>query len=582
MGTPGPVGTRAARVRGREVPGAKRAGCEGLPASPVKGDEMCLIKIEKGKGKRIWHHSKVGGTGMKERGSRSRARKKKLCIVLMVSLLIGKASLLQGEAASPVQTGNGSDSGTELSEEEKESSATEDIEIGSQKSQESERVDETERIELETPKIENSEAETPEIDILESDVPETKESSSENVLGDTQGQDVLGQDASEAESVEAKVAESDILKSDSPESETSDFEEKTSDIEESKEIETNGSQAVLPDGEALGREEGLAYLQIPEKLEIVIDPWEIDERGQIYSEPFIVKNLGNGPGVLTLSFACRTNGEDGANISETKERLRESGEKLIYMRVAFENGEGVAFTKKGAQCKAELEPGEELALWFEGEVNEYAEEPWESEDIEIEGIYSWEREEIQSSETEAVLPIEPDEKDDSGEIPSAETNGVTSEEENIPAIESSEEDSSVKTSPVETDGEASEEENIPSTEPNEENNSEETFPAERDGEASEEENIPAIESNQEDGSEEVSPAEINGEASEEENIPPIEPNQEDGGEEVSSAEADVEASEEENIPSAEPDEKSSSEEVPFAESKGGIEESGLSENMSEE
>lgn len=400
---------------------------------------------------------------MKEHNGRSRAQKKNLCIALMVALLIGKASLLQGEAASPVQTGSESDSGIELSEEETESSVTEDMEIGSQEPQETGAVDGT-GIESGTLETENPEAEAPKIDTSESDTSETESSSSENEMGDIQ--EGLGQKNSEAESAETEVPESDVLKSDILKSETSDSGEVNPDIQESKDTETDASQIALPEEEALGQEEGLTCLQIPEKLEIVIDPWEIDERGQIYSKPFTVKNSGNVPGVLTLSFACRATGEDGAYISETQEGLRASGEKLVYMKVVFEDGEEFIFTREGLQCQTELEPGEELALWFEGEVNEYAEEPWKSEDIEIEGIYSWKIEEIQPNETEDASTTELDGADDSEEVPIVEA-------EDIPPIEQNEEDGSEEAPPAGIEGEASKEEYISPAEPDEKSSSDE-------------------------------------------------------------------------------------------------------------
>ena len=47
-------------------------------------------------------------------------------------------------------------------------------------------------------------------------------------------------------------------------------------------------------------------LQIPQKLEIVIDPWEMDGKSQIYSEQYTIRNTGEAAGVLTLSqLICR-------------------------------------------------------------------------------------------------------------------------------------------------------------------------------------------------------------------------------------------------------------------------------------
>lgn len=156
------------------------------------------------------------------------------------------------------------------------------------------------------------------------------------------------------------------------------------------------SKEVPPD-EKPSELQGLTCLQIPEKLEVVIDPWEIDEKGQVYSEPFKIKNTGDAPGILTLSFTCEVNKSNGVTVRETREEFYDSHEKLIYMKVVFGEGEQSVFTREGAvQCRAKIQPGEELSLYFEGEVNENAEEPWEGGDIEIKGMYSWETVESQS------------------------------------------------------------------------------------------------------------------------------------------------------------------------------------------
>lgn len=39
----------------------------------------------------------------------------------------------------------------------------------------------------------------------------------------------------------------------------------------------------------------LKQLQIPQKLEVVIDPWEMDGKSQIYSEQYVIRNDGKEP-----------------------------------------------------------------------------------------------------------------------------------------------------------------------------------------------------------------------------------------------------------------------------------------------
>ncbi|HBN55432.1 MAG TPA: hypothetical protein DD414_01535 [Lachnospiraceae bacterium] len=272
----------------------------------------------------------------------ARKRRKKICAVLIISLLLGEICFLRGEAASPAQM----EEGDSLTETELSDEGTEDFMSEVPESEITETEDHT--------------AETSETDISEQDTPETK---------------ALGPEGTDMDLTEP------------PETENPD-----------PEAFKKASQQTEASEEGEPEPKNITHLQIPEKLKVVLDPWEIDGKGQIYSEPFIVKNTGDVPGVLMLSFVCRINEDDDVSVRETREEFRDSEKKLICMRIVPENGEEAVFTNEGAQCQAKLEPGETLSLQFEGEMNESAEEPWEDGDVEIEGMYSWEEETIRSEE----------------------------------------------------------------------------------------------------------------------------------------------------------------------------------------
>lgn len=337
------------------------------------------------------------------------AKKKKFCAALMISLLLGGACFLQGEAASAEPAGDGNPSGTERPEEN-----TEDVGL--------------EAVEPKTSAVKPSENEMPDADISgtnsadseETEDKGTKEpetgaadpeaSGTEPPGSDTPKSDLSGKENSnsedpgtEADDTEPKPSAAEPSETDAPKSETSNQKEPETQQPAGTKPEDTGSET--PDtaspqaGPSAEQLPGLTCLQIPEKLEIVIDPWEIDGKTQIYSEPFVVKNTGDALGVLTLSFTCKVNEEGGVSVRKTREGLHDSEEKQLYIKLILENKEEVIFTEVEAQCKAELLPGEELSLWFEGEVNENAEEPWISGDLEIKGKYSWEKEENQPEET---------------------------------------------------------------------------------------------------------------------------------------------------------------------------------------
>lgn len=188
-------------------------------------------------------------------------------------------------------------------------------------------------------------------------------------------------------------------------------------------------------------------LQIPQRMEIIVDPWEMDEKEQIYSEEYTVQNMGETPGTLILDFFCKVREDAGLSFQEEPNGIHHSDEKLIYMEVLFGTGEEIVFTREGAKYQAELQPGEILSLRFTGEVNENADDPWKGGDIEITGMYSWESEETQSRETlkelneikkrasgEDILPVETGEgKGESLALPDGIENDENDEDQVIPS-----------------------------------------------------------------------------------------------------------------------------------------------------
>lgn len=139
-----------------------------------------------------------------------------------------------------------------------------------------------------------------------------------------------------------------------------------------------------------GKDCGLRHLQIPQKLEVVIDPWEIDGKGQIYSEEYTIRNTGEMAGTLTLSrLACKPQKESNTVVKIDKEGVYDNGEKSVYMEMVFENGSHVILSEAGSEYQVKLKTGEELSFQFTGEVNEYAEDKWANGDIEVDIAYSW-------------------------------------------------------------------------------------------------------------------------------------------------------------------------------------------------
>lgn len=152
---------------------------------------------------------------------------------------------------------------------------------------------------------------------------------------------------------------------------------------------------------------GLKSLQMPQKLEVVIDPWETDGKGQVYSEQYVIRNMGGDTGILTLSgLACKSQENSGAVVRTDPYGIHEDECKSIYMEMLFGNGEQIVLSEEGAVYETELKPGEELSLQFAGEVNEYASRSWDNEDIAVRVVYSWDRKEEAADTSGDILNTE--------------------------------------------------------------------------------------------------------------------------------------------------------------------------------
>lgn len=150
----------------------------------------------------------------------------------------------------------------------------------------------------------------------------------------------------------------------------------------------------IPVGNALADiRTGMDALQMPEETAVVIDPWEIDGRGQVYSEQYTVRNEGNTAGMLVLSnLTCFSKGQEKAVIKTDKEGIHNGREKSVYIELVFENGDRMVFGQDDSRYIARLEPGEELVFRFAGEVNENAAGLWQDGDIAVSMECSWEME----------------------------------------------------------------------------------------------------------------------------------------------------------------------------------------------
>ncbi len=164
--------------------------------------------------------------------------------------------------------------------------------------------------------------------------------------------------------------------------------------EDLEEMEISGEDVGDEEKKQDADRQAVKTLEMPQKLEVIIDPWEVDGKGQVHSEQYVIQNTGENAGVLTLSgLTCRP--REGSNVSVRTDRdgLHDDERKSVYMEMVFGTGERIVLSEEGVEYNTELKPGEEVTLEFTGEVNEHASGNWDNRDVAVDVVYSWKQEE---------------------------------------------------------------------------------------------------------------------------------------------------------------------------------------------
>lgn len=203
---------------------------------------------------------------------------------------------------------------------------------------------------------------------------------------------------------------------------------------------------------------GMENLQIPQKFDVVIDPWEMDGKDQIYSQEYVIQNTGEKAGVLTLShLTCKPKAQSGAVVKTDKAGLHDNEEKSVYMEMVFGNGDRIVLSEESSEYQVKLQPGEELSLCFTGETNEYAEDGWKNGDVSVGVVYSWEIIETVTSENTGDIEAIEDRDTNNMENESTDTSAEQQEEE---AVLNEKEDESDVSDTLENDESGNDEEGL--------------------------------------------------------------------------------------------------------------------------
>ncbi len=294
----------------------------------------------------------------------------------------------------------------------------------------------TETVELETENSNGNQTSEPEESQSQFEnsttEPEESQSQLENSTTGPEESQSPREDASETESEQESLQEEESGAQSEPDTEER-TEEMTEIADESGQIEKRWKTGT-----------GLTSLLMPQKFEIVLDPWEMDGRTQIYSEQYIIKNTGDMPGTLKLTgIACET-GED-VHVQESSDGIHNGKDKKLYIELLVNDEERLVLMPEGTDYEIELAPNENITLEFTGEMNENTPQNWQNSDVRISVTYDWHAETMES------IP-EPTEEDSECSESESVAEGEGSEAES--AIKPEEENSEDISEPVQESPEA--------------------------------------------------------------------------------------------------------------------------------
>jgi len=127
----------------------------------------------------------------------------------------------------------------------------------------------------------------------------------------------------------------------------------------------------------------------PENLDFMLDPLQLRERGQIYSEDFyFVNNDGRTIRVDLTDIKCILSEGVEAVGAEDSEDIISSDEKLIHLQLLLETGETITVTETSGQYSFALKPGEKFGFKITGSMSEDPNQFWDTGDVMISLNYS--------------------------------------------------------------------------------------------------------------------------------------------------------------------------------------------------
>lgn len=154
--------------------------------------------------------------------------------------------------------------------------------------------------------------------------------------------------------------------------------------EDIMDISGNNVANIITSSEEMVSNNNVVYLQVPNDIDFVIDPWQVAKRGQVYSEKYVIRNCGTKEGTLYLTnIVCYPEKSENIVIVKDRNLISDNGEKSIFMEMMFDNGEVLVLSQEEKQYSIKIAPKSEIVFWVIGNINVKAEDEWRNNDVKI-------------------------------------------------------------------------------------------------------------------------------------------------------------------------------------------------------
>lgn len=147
-------------------------------------------------------------------------------------------------------------------------------------------------------------------------------------------------------------------------------------------------------------------LQVPQKFEIMLNPWEMDGQEQIFSAGYTIKNVSGERGTLKLT-GIAVGSEEDIVVQSDSDDIHDGNDQNIWIAMVINGEDTIALSPDGTDYETVLEADAGVTLTFTGAMNENAVKGWRDSDVEVSVVYDW----VTDAEKAAVGEAVPQEEE---------------------------------------------------------------------------------------------------------------------------------------------------------------------------